>query len=123
MRIPLRPSSDSAPGLLFFLGLHSHFEPVELFAKALNGFPILVRHVPDLILCDALMPGQTGPEVVFNLRADAATAHIPVILMTSGARTFQEVPCAGFLTKPFLPSELQAIVESATRVRVQHGGT
>jgi len=79
--------------------------------------------MPDLILCDTIMPGQTGAEVVSSLKAETTTAHIPVILMTSGARTFQEIPCAGFLAKPFLPNELKAAVEKAARMRVQSGGT
>jgi len=78
--------------------------------------------MPDLILCDTIMPGQTGGEVVFSLKADAATAHIPVILMTGGARTFEEIACAGFLGKPFTPTELKAAVENVLRVRVKTGG-
>lgn len=66
---------------------------------------------PDAILLDVMMPGMDGPSVFERLRADPATAHIPVILLTAkvqGAdhRRFAALGVAGVLAKPFDPMSL-----------------
>ncbi len=38
---------------------------------------------PDLVVCDVMMPGITGYEVVARLKADPRTEHVPVILFSS----------------------------------------
>lgn len=43
---------------------------------------LLGEAAPDLILMDALMPGMSGLETTRRIKADPATAHIPVIFMT-----------------------------------------
>jgi signal transduction histidine kinase len=77
----------------------------------------LVRRLyPDLILLDIAMPGRSGIEVCATIKTDPATASIPVILIT--ARTQQADRLVGiaagadeYLTKPFSPSELIALVD------------
>ena len=69
----------------------------------------LVRETdPDVILCDAAMPVMSGPEVIETLKADPATAHIPIVLMTGFAEShmFGHVGWTGFLSKPFSAAEL-----------------
>ena len=41
--------------------------------------------IPDLILLDINLPGMSGLEALAALRADAATAHIPVVAITANA--------------------------------------
>ncbi|MEX2143918.1 MAG: response regulator [Anaerolineales bacterium] len=74
------------------------------------------RH-PDLILLDIMMPKMDGIEVLRRLRADPATASIPVILFTAKAQVDDKVAGldAGadeYLTKPTHPAELVARVRS-----------
>jgi CheY-like chemotaxis protein len=38
---------------------------------------------PDLILLDMILPKMSGPEVLEHLKQDAATAHIPVVVLSS----------------------------------------
>ncbi len=71
---------------------------------------------PDIIVTDFQMPVMTGLELVENLRQDAETADIPVIMLT--ARGFaieedrrQELKISACLSKPFSPRELLASVE------------
>ena len=88
--------------------LHATTKPKEAVA--------LVRKTnPDVILCDAAMPHMSGPEVIENLKADPATAHIPIILMTGFAEShlFGHVGWTGFLSKPFGPAELIAALHHA----------
>ena len=71
---------------------------------------------PDLVVLDVMMPYMDGFEVLKNLKADPATAEIPVIMLTAKAqdadvfRGWQSgVDC--YLTKPFNPMELLTFVK------------
>jgi CheY-like chemotaxis protein len=71
---------------------------------------------PDLILLDVMMPGRSGREVLRELRGDPATAGTPVIMLTARAQAADraELDLAGatrYLTKPFSPMGLAALVE------------
>jgi CheY-like chemotaxis protein len=64
----------------------------EIF-RALGGreaIEIAQRELPDLIVLDLLMPEVTGFDVVEALNAHAATAHIPVVVVTASAITAEE---------------------------------
>ena len=69
--------------------------------------------VPDIVLLDAMMPGLDGFEVARRLKADAGTAHIPIIFMTGLTETEHLVAAldAGgvdYVTKPIKPKEVLA---------------
>ncbi|HWK89715.1 MAG TPA: response regulator, partial [Longimicrobium sp.] len=73
---------------------------------------------PDAILMDVMMPEMDGPTAVRALRADPATADIPVVLLTAKTqaadrRRFEELGVAGVLSKPFDPMELAGQVARA----------
>ncbi len=60
---------------------------------------------PALILMDVQLPGMTGYEATRHLKADPATAAIPVVALTALAMQGEEerakaAGCAGYLTKP-----------------------
>jgi DNA-binding response OmpR family regulator len=75
------------------------------------------KHVPDLAVLDVMMPKLTGYDVTRELRADAATSRIPVILLTARvqeadvARGF-EAGADDYVKKPFSPQELKARVQA-----------
>ncbi|MDD4943680.1 MAG: response regulator transcription factor [Rhodoferax sp.] len=83
---------------------------------ALNGPAALqtaVKTLPDMVLLDAMMPGMDGFEVARALKAEAATAHIPIIFMTGLTETEHLVAAleAGgidYITKPIKPKEVLA---------------
>jgi len=71
---------------------------------------------PDLVVLDVMMPRMDGFEVLRRLRMDAATADLPVIMLTAKAqdadvfRGWQSgADC--YLTKPFNPTELLVFVK------------
>jgi DNA-binding response OmpR family regulator len=73
---------------------------------------VAVRRVrPDAVVLDMQMPGLSGLDVVRQLRTDEATAHVPVIMVTSHdqAAYVGESFLSGaddFLSKPFQPRQL-----------------
>jgi CheY-like chemotaxis protein/DNA-binding CsgD family transcriptional regulator len=83
---------------------------------ALDGASALQRAAqarPDIVLLDAMMPGMDGFEVARRLKAEAATAHIPIIFMTGLTETEHLVAAleAGgtdYVTKPIRPKEVMA---------------
>jgi DNA-binding NarL/FixJ family response regulator len=80
---------------------------------------------PDIVLLDAVMPGMDGFEVARRLKADEATATIPIIFMTGLTETEHVVQAFGagvvdYVTKPVRTRELIARIESHLRnARVQ----
>lgn len=77
------------------------------------------EHLPDLIICDVMMPEVNGYEVLSALRADPATATIPFIFLTAIAdkadiRRGMEMGADDYLTKPFTRKDLLGAI--ATRL-------
>jgi DNA-binding response OmpR family regulator len=74
---------------------------------------------PDLVLLDLMMPDMDGWEVFHRIRADAALAEIPVIVVTARAQSIDRVlglhvaRVDDYISKPFTPQDL---VESVERV-------
>lgn len=81
-----------------------------------TGLKTAKSEQPDLILCDIMMPGLNGYEVVKVLREYPETTHIPVIFLTakverSDQRLGMELGADDYLTKPFMPQELLNAIE------------
>jgi two-component system phosphate regulon response regulator PhoB len=83
----------------------------------------LVRHaLPDLILLDWMLPGQSGVAFARQLRQDERTKQVPIIMLT--ARGQEQDKVAGlesgaddYVTKPFSPRELLARIKAVLRRR------
>lgn len=84
------------------------------WAEAVNGQDALTQtklEKPALILMDATMPRMDGWEAARLLKQDAATSHIPLIMLTAHAfdedrERAKKVGADGFLAKPVLPDAL-----------------
>jgi DNA-binding response OmpR family regulator len=75
------------------------------------------EHKPDLAVLDVMMPGMNGYEVTRAIRADQATAAIPVILLTARVQEADvsrgfEAGADDYLRKPFSPQELRSRVQA-----------
>ncbi len=87
-----------------------YFE-VETAADGTSGLEKAQDYDADLIICDVLMPGMNGFEVVRKLKDDFNTSHIPVILLTaldSSDKRLQGIESGAdaYITKPFSPKYL-----------------
>jgi CheY-like chemotaxis protein len=70
---------------------------------------------PQVITLDVVMPRLGGFDTVERLRADPATAHIPIVVITGRSQVAdvargEELGVEAYLAKPFEPSELVAVV-------------
>lgn len=77
----------------------------------IRGTEMAIAERPDLIILDLMLPGRDGYSVFREIRRDARTSHIPVIMLTARAQTEDriqglEAGADDYLTKPFSPKEL-----------------
>lgn len=78
------------------------------------------RLVPDLLILDLMLPHLSGLEVCRSLKADPATAGIPIIMLTAKADEIDrvvglELGADDYVTKPFSPRELVLRVKGMLR--------
>lgn len=108
--------------------LRRHLEDRYRVVEAANGregLEVARAAVPDLILCDIMMPEMDGEELCRAVRADPELAFLPVVMLT--ARSSRESRLSAFeggaddyLVKPFDPEELELRVRNrfAARQRI-----
>lgn len=97
--------------------------PRFIVKAAINGMmalKIVEKHPPDLILLDIRMPQMDGFEVCRKLKANNATAAIPVIFLTGESDAeiqadALETGAAGFITKPIDPGALLAKIDDCLK--------
>lgn len=102
------------------LGFAGH--KVLLSQDAETAKAVIATELPDLILLDWMLPGQSGVQLAQHLRAQARTKDIPIIMLT--ARTDEadkvkglETGADDYITKPFSPKELMARIKAVLRRR------
>jgi two-component system, OmpR family, phosphate regulon response regulator PhoB len=96
---------------------------VRAFEDGLSALASARDEMPDLALLDITMPGMSGLDVCRELRADPATADVPIILLTARAQesdieTGFSVGADDYVVKPFSPRELVSRVQ-AVLARIQ----
>ena len=91
-------------------------------ADGKEGLSVAIKEVPDLVICDVMMPVMDGLEFTKQLKTNTATSHIPVIMLT--AKNLEEHRAEGYehgadsyITKPFHSKVLLARIENLLRQR------
>lgn len=106
---------------------HAGFRTLRA-ASAEEAARLLSQALPDLVVLDWMLPGQSGLAFARRLRADARTRELPIIFLT--ARADEPDRIAGleagaddYVVKPFSTRELLARIRSVLRRRKPHRGT
>jgi CheY-like chemotaxis protein len=92
-------------------------------AVARNGvaaLALLAEHRPAAVVLDIAMPELDGLEVLTRLRADPATADLPVVLLSARAQESDvargyQLGASKYIRKPFSPRELRDAVDALTK--------
>src|SRR4026209_1838445 len=93
---------------------------VSRLSSGKDVMPRLRATAADLVILDLMLPGMDGLLVCQAMRADAATAGIPIIMLTARGEeadriTGLELGADDYVTKPFSPKELVARVAARLR--------
>lgn len=91
--------------------------------NGIEGIEKATTNIPDLVVTDLMMPKVDGYEVTRQIRANPATRHIPIIMLTAKSQVHDKV--AGFeagvndyVTKPVMPAELIARIKAQLQSQV-----
>jgi len=84
--------------------VHTHADGVTAMDK-------IARTPPDLIILDVMLPGRSGYDILRDLRANPATADLPVMMLTARGQTkdrelAERLGVTRFMTKPFSNAEV-----------------
>ncbi|MDJ0836749.1 MAG: two-component regulator propeller domain-containing protein [Acidobacteriota bacterium] len=87
-----------------------------------KGLAEALAKIPDLVICDVMLPDIDGLDICRQIKKDERTSHIPVVVLT--ARTTAEQNVAGleagadaYITKPFSSRVLHSQIENLIRNR------
>ena len=84
------------------------------------------KYVPDIILCDVMMPVMDGFQCVKELKEEVSTSHIPVLMLTACSLDEQRVEgyrqgADAYLSKPFnldvLTARCRNLIQNRQRIR------
>ncbi len=111
---------ESAIAELVAINLRHAGFAVTLAADAEKAQTAVDRELPDLVLLDWMLPGQSGVQLARRWRADARTRDLPVIMLTARADEADKITgldagADDYLTKPFSPKELLARIRAVLR--------
>lgn len=86
-------------------------------SNGIEGCEMAVKHLPDLILMDIVMPEMNGFQATRKITRDPETAHIPVIIVSTKNQETDRVwgkrqGAKEYLTKPVNEEELIAVINS-----------
>ncbi len=106
--------------LKFNLGQHGH--EVLIASDAEEAAALLRNALPDLILLDWMLPGQSGIEFARRVRSDHRLKNVPIIMLTARSEERDKIQgletgADDYITKPFSPRELMARIKAVLRRR------
>lgn len=87
-----------------------------------EGLMKAIKHIPDLIITDVMMPGMNGMELCKQIKSNEKTRHIPVIMLTAKADFESKISglqtgADEYILKPFQIQEVKARIENLIRQR------
>lgn len=119
---PARPRAlvvDDSPNIRRLIQMNLELEGFEVLTASdgEHAFELAVQSEPDVVTLDVVMPRLDGFATAERLKRDPRTQHLKVVMVTSASQAtdFQRAERAGvdgYLTKPFDPDRLVALVTS-----------
>jgi DNA-binding response OmpR family regulator len=110
---------DDDPVILRLLEVNFRLDGFEVVAASRGDEAIAAadRDLPDAVVVDVMMPGVDGYEVCERLRGDPRFVDLPIVMLTARSQEDDRnrgavLGVAGYMTKPFDPAELVALVRS-----------
>ena len=87
-----------------------------------KGISLAFDIVPDLIISDIILPGQSGLQITETLKQDIRTSHIPIILLTARGSITEQIEgiksqADAFIVKPFNLEYLEEIIKNLLKNR------
>ncbi len=113
---------DDDPNLILLVKDYLEFRGYEV-VTAENGreaLEVLENDIPDMIICDVMMPEMDGYTFVSNVRQDERTSWVPVLFLSAKGQSQDRVKGLNvgadvYMVKPFEPEELVAQVEASLK--------
>lgn len=107
---------DNADIITFLKFQFEHKYRIFTAQNGAAGVQKALQIVPDIIICDLMMPVMDGVECCTKLRSELATCHIPIIMLTACSIDEQRIKsheggADAYITKPFSLDVLQAQVD------------
>jgi DNA-binding NarL/FixJ family response regulator len=110
---------DDDPSLLLLLKDYLEFQGYQVMTvnNGCQALDVLEKDIPDMIICDVMMPEVNGYEFVDKLRKRQDFGWIPVLFLSALGQTLDRIKglnlgANAYLNKPFEPEELLAQVKS-----------
>ena len=94
---------------------------VDVHSDGATATEAVSQRGPDLVILDVMLPNRSGYDILADIRADEATADLPVLMLTARGQVkdremAERVGASRFMTKPFSNSEvLDSVRELAGR--------
>ncbi len=113
---------DDDPNLILLVKDYLEFRGynVDTAENGREALQVLDRNVPDMIICDIMMPEMDGYSLVKHIREESTTNRIPVLFLSAKGQSQDRVKGLSegadiYMSKPFEPEELVAQVESSLK--------
>jgi two-component system phosphate regulon response regulator PhoB len=95
---------------------------VRRAASAEEAEAAIRAELPDVVVLDWMLPGESGLSFARRLRGDARTRELPIVMLTARAMESDKISgleagADDYLTKPFSPGELNARIRAVLRRR------
>jgi DNA-binding NarL/FixJ family response regulator len=113
---------DDDPNLIMLVKDYLEFRGYDVLTaeNGREGLQVLENTLPDMIICDVMMPEIDGYSFVKQVREDTRTSWIPVLFLSAKGQSQDRVKGLNtgadvYMVKPFEPEELVAQVESSLK--------
>lgn len=113
---------DDVDLLNFIKSIFTKYFNVHIFSNGQEGLNFIFDEIPDIVICDLMLPSKNGFEICEEIKKDIRTCHIPVIILTAlGTREKElagiEYGADAFIAKPFSTKYLLTKTRSILEIR------